>query len=181
MQLFSERLYLYLALFIAYRTSCESRLVIDIDCHMSCHRTCILAPADVRCHCVRDLVDDVTVSVTSSMSLGQSKQPQRTALPIRLFANDVIIIGSVRADWLAPCNATIGNPRADKLGRNGFECIILRCSVDRDRCVLTTCMHSAIESYSMLHLQRWLACRGIKRSGTKSLFMIMSHNCQSCM
>ena len=100
---------------------------------------------------------------------------------IRLFANDVIIIGSMRADWLAPCNATIGNPRADKLGRNGFECIVLRCSVDRERCVLTTCMHSAIESYSMLHLQRWLSCRGIKRSGTKSLFMIMSHNCQSCM
>ena len=100
---------------------------------------------------------------------------------IRMFANDVIIIGSVRADWLAPCNATIGNPRADKLGRNGFECIVLRCSVDRERCVLTTCMHSAIESYSMLHLQRWLACRGIKRSGTKSLFMIMSHNCQSCV
>ena len=28
---------------------------------------------------------------------------------------------------------TIGNPRADKLGRNGFECIVLRCSVDRER------------------------------------------------
>ena len=114
------------------------------------------------------------------IKIGRPFQPKR---PIRLFANDVIIIGSVRADWLAPCNATIGNPRADKLGRNGFECIVglLRCSVDRERCVLTTCMHSAIESYSMLHLQRWLACRGIKRSGTKSLFMIMSHNCQSYM
>ena len=42
---------------------------------------------------------------------------------IRLFANDVIIIGSVRADWSAHFNVTVGNPRADKLGRNGFECI----------------------------------------------------------
>ena len=41
----------------------------------------------------------------------------------RLFANDVIMIGSVRADWPAPFSVTIGNPRADKLGRNGFECI----------------------------------------------------------
>ena len=46
----------------------------------------------------------------------------RLFLSIRLFANDVIIIGSVRADWPAPINVTIGNPRADKLGRNGFEC-----------------------------------------------------------
>ena len=56
-------------------------------------------------------------------------------LSIRLFANDVIIIGSVRADWPAPFSVTIGNPRADKLGRNGFECIVLRCSVDREICV----------------------------------------------
>ena len=42
---------------------------------------------------------------------------------IGLFANDVIIIGSARADWPAHFNVTIGNPRADKLGRNGFECI----------------------------------------------------------
>ena len=48
-------------------------------------------------------------------------------VPIRLFANDVIIIGSVRADWAAPINVTNGNPRADKLGRNGFECIGRRC------------------------------------------------------
>ena len=46
---------------------------------------------------------------------------------IGLFANDVIIIGSVRADWPAPFNVTIGNPRADKLGRNGFECIWRVC------------------------------------------------------
>ena len=51
------------------------------------------------------------------------------SIPIRLFANDVIIIGSVRADWPAPINVTIGNPRADKLGRNGFECIGRRCYV----------------------------------------------------
>ena len=100
---------------------------------------------------------------------------------IRLFANDVIMIGSVRADWPAPFSVTIGNPRADKLGRNGFECIGRRCLVDRERCVRATFMHSAIENYSMLHLQRWLECRGIKRFGTKSLFMIISHNCQSCM
>ena len=67
---------------------------------------------------------------------------------IGLFANDVIIIGSVRADWPAPFSVTIGNPRADKLGRNGFECIVLRCSVDRERCVRATFMHSAIENYS---------------------------------
>ena len=42
---------------------------------------------------------------------------------IGLFANDVIVIGPVRADWPADFNVTIGNPRADKLGRNGFECI----------------------------------------------------------
>ena len=68
--------------------------------------------------------------------------------PIGLFANDVIIIGSVRADWPAPFSVTIGNPRADKLGRNGFECIVSRCSVDRERCVRGTFMHSAIENYS---------------------------------
>ena len=100
---------------------------------------------------------------------------------IRLFANDVIMIGSVRADWPAPFSVTIGNPRADKLGRNGFECIGRRCLVDRERCVRATFMHSAIENYSMIHLQRWLECRGIKRFGTKSLLMIISHNCQSCM
>ena len=105
---------------------------------------------------------------------------------IGLFANDVIIIGSVRADWPAPFSVTIGNPRADKLGRNGFECIVLRCSVDRERCVRATFMHSAIENYStgvyytsLTAVQRWLECRGIKRSGTKSIFMIISHNCQS--
>ena len=103
------------------------------------------------------------------------------APPIRLFANDVIMIGSVRADWLAPFGVTIGNPRADKLGRNGFECIGRRWLVDRERCVRATFMHNAIDNYSMLHLQRWLECRGIKIFGTKSLFMIISHNCQSCM
>ena len=46
---------------------------------------------------------------------------------IGLFANDVIIIGSVRADWPAPFNVTIGNPRAEKLGPNGFECIGRHC------------------------------------------------------
>ena len=102
-------------------------------------------------------------------------------LRIRLFANDVIMIGSVRADWPAPFSVTIRNPRADKLGRNGFECIGRRCLVDRERCVRATFMYSAIENYSMLHLQRWLECRGIKRIGKKSLFMIISHNCQSCM
>ena len=80
-------------------------------------------------------------------------------ITIRLFANDVIMIGSVRADWPAPFSVTIGNPRADKLGRNGFECIGRRCLVDRERCVRATFMHSAIENYSMLHLQRWLECR----------------------
>ena len=74
-------------------------------------------------------------------------------LPLRdiligLFANDVIIIGSVPADWPAPFSVTIGNPRADKRGRNGFECIVLRCSVDRERCVRATFMNSAIENYS---------------------------------
>ena len=58
------------------------------------------------------------------------------------------MIGSERADWQAPFSVTIGNPRADKLGRNGFECIVLRCSVDRERCVRATFMHSAIENYS---------------------------------
>ena len=100
---------------------------------------------------------------------------------IRLFASDVIMIGSVRADWPAPFSVTNGNPRADKLGRNCVECIGRRCLVDRERCVRATFMRSAIENYSMLHLQRWLECRGIKRFGTKSRFMIISHNCQSCM
>ena len=115
--------------------------------------------------------------------LRTSRYNEGRLYPIGLFANDVIIVGSVRADWPAPFNVTIGSPHADKLGRNGFECIVLRCPVDRERCVLTTFMHSAmpIDNYSKLHLQRWLECRGIKRSGTKSLFMIISHNCQSCM
>ena len=68
---------------------------------------------------------------------------------IRLFANDVIIIGSVRADWPAPFSVPIGNPRADKLGRNGFECIGRRSLVFRERCVVrATFMHSDIENYS---------------------------------
>ena len=71
-----------------------------------------------------------------------------------LFANDVIIIGSGRADWPAHFNVTIVNPRADKLGRNGFECIGRRSLVDRERCVRATFMHSAIDNYSMLQLQR---------------------------
>ena len=62
------------------------------------------------------------------------------------------MIGSVRADWPAPFSVIIGNPRADKLGRNGFECTGRRCLVDRERCVRATFMHSAIENYSMLHL-----------------------------
>ena len=70
------------------------------------------------------------------------------AVRIRLFANDVIIIGSVRADWPAPFSVTIGNPRADKLGRNGFECIARRSLVFRERCVRATFMHSDIENYS---------------------------------
>ena len=53
--------------------------------------------------------------------------------------------------------------------------------VDRERCARATFMHSAIENHSMLQLKQWLDCRGIKRSGTKSLFMIISHNCQSCV
>ena len=46
-----------------------------------------------------------------------------------------------------------------------------------------TFMHTVAGSIItiMLQLQRWLECRGIKISGTKSLFMIISHNCQSCM
>ena len=44
-------------------------------------------------------------------------------LSIGLFANDVIIIGSMHADWPAHFNVNIENPRADKLGRNDFECI----------------------------------------------------------
>ena len=61
------------------------------------------------------------------------------------------MIGSVRADWPAPFSVTIGNPRADKLGRNGFECIGRRCLVDRERCVRATFMHSAIENYNKLY------------------------------
>ena len=73
---------------------------------------------------------------------------------IGLFTNDVIIIGSGHADWPVQFNVTIRNPRADKLGRNGFECIGRRSLVDRERCVRATLMHSAIENYSMLQLQR---------------------------
>ena len=75
----------------------------------------------------------------------------------------------MRADWPAPFSVPIGNPRADKLGRNGLECIVLRCSVDRERCVRATFMHSAIENYStgvqgptMLHLQRRMV--GVSRN-----------------
>ena len=62
------------------------------------------------------------------------------------------MIGSVRADWPVPFSVTIGNPRADKLGRNGFECIGRRCLVYRERCVRATFMHSAIENYSYASL-----------------------------
>ena len=34
-----------------------------------------------------------------------------------------------------------------------------------------TFMYSAIEKHSVLRLRRWLECRGIKRSGTKSLLL----------
>ena len=43
---------------------------------------------------------------------------------------------------------TIGNPCADKLGRNGFECIGRRSLVFRETCVRATFMHSDIENYS---------------------------------
>ena len=72
---------------------------------------------------------------------------------IGLFANDVIIIGSACGDWPAYFNLTIGNPRADKLGRNCFECIGRRSFVNREICVRATFMHGAIENYSMLQLQ----------------------------
>ena len=107
------------------------------------------------CGCVVTLapyVRDIGVWFDSAMSMAknvsrmcqmaycQLRSIARIRRSIGLFANDVIIIGSVRADWPAPFNVTIGNPRADKLGRNGFECIVLRCSVDRERCVLITFM-----------------------------------------
>ena len=88
---------------------------------------------------------------------------------IRLFANDVIIIGSVRADWPAPINVTIGNPRADKLGRNGFECIGRRCYVDRERCDRATFMHSAIENYSRRVYASLTTMVGVVRNKKKSL------------
>ena len=103
---------------------------------------------------------------------------------IRLFANDVIIIGSVRADWPAPINVTIGNPRADKLGRNGFECIGRRCYVDRERCDRATFMHSAIENYSRRVYASLTTMVGVARNKkirNEIAFMILSHNCQSCM
>ena len=104
----------------------------------------MLQAADDGCHVVRVLSDDTDIFVCLSTGHGavvyRIVSPSRWCCPkcqchmrtIRLFANDVIIIGSVRADWPAPINVTIGNPRADKLGRNGFECIGRRCYVDRE-------------------------------------------------
>ena len=71
------------------------------------------------------------ISVFPNVSYALRPIIHRVVNPIGLFANDVIMIGSVRADWPAPFSVTIGNPRADKLGRNGFECIGQRCLVDR--------------------------------------------------
>ena len=105
-------------------------------------------------------------------------------LLLRLFANDVIIIGSVRADWPAPINVTIGNPRADKLGRNGFACNGRRCYVDRERCVRSTFMHSAIENYSRRVYASLTTMVGVARNKkirNEIAFMILSHNSQSCM
>ena len=104
---------------------------------------------------------------------------------IGLFANDVIMIGSVRADWPAPFSGTIGNPRADKLGMASnvsYRVVQLTekdVSGQRGQRLGIALSRIAVQVCTMLHLQRWLECRGIKRSGTKSLFMIISHNCQS--
>ena len=105
-------------------------------------------------------------------------------MAIRLFANDVIIIVSVRADWPAPINVPIGNPRADKLGRNGFECIGRRCYVDRERCDQATFMHSAIENYSRRVYAPLTTMVGVARNKNirnEIAFMSFSHNSQSCM
>ena len=108
----------------------------------------------------------------SKSEICAKKNVYNVLILMRLFANDVIIIGSVRADWPAPINVTIGNPRADKLGRNRFECIRRRCYVDIERCDrqrLCIALSRITVDASMLHLQRWLERREIKRSGTKSL------------
>ena len=48
-----------------------------------------------------------------------------------------------------------------------------------------TFMYSAIEKHSVLQLRRWLECRGMKRSGTKSLLLercvIVMHVGDSCL
>ena len=113
----------------------------------------------------------------------QIKSQTLAGAAIRLFANDVIIIGSVRADWPAPFSVTIGNPRADKLGRNGFECIGRRSLVFRERCVRATFMHSDIENYStvctMLHFTTMVGVSRNKKIRNEIAFHDYLDNCQS--
>ena len=91
----------------------------------------------------------------------------------------------MRADWPAPFNVTIGNPRADKLGRDGFELNVSGGVVKLiGKDVFAQRLCSAISRITVglcfTYNDGW-SIEGIKRSGTKSLFMIISHYCQSCM
>ena len=124
-------------------------------------------------------------TLTPPLKTGESGFNVQHECPIGLFANDVIIIGSVRADWPAPFSVTIGNPRADKLGRNGFDvsyCVVQLTEKDvsgQRLCIALSIITVQVCRPTILHFQRRSECRGKKRSRTKSLFMIISHNCQS--
>ena len=65
--------------------------------------------------------DELPLALTDEVGVAAAV----SAMTIRLFANDVIIIGLVRADWPAPFSVTIGNPHADKLGRNGDSLVFI--------------------------------------------------------
>ena len=69
----------------------------------------------------------------------------------------------------------------DEMASNVSDGVVKLTEKDESEQRLCIALSRITVDASMLHLQRWLECRGIKRFGTKSLFMIISHNCQSCM
>ena len=72
--------------------------------------------------------------------------------------------------------------KLDEMASNVSYCVVQLTEKDvpgQRLCIALSITIITVQVGTMLHLQRWLECRGIKRSGTKSLFMIISHNCQS--
>ena len=87
---------------------------------------------------------------------------------IRQFLNDVIRFYPLPADWLEPFwESPCGHSRG-KMASNLMDSVVELTVNDVPGAAF---MYSDIEKHSVLQLRRWLECRGMKRSGTKSLLL----------